>query len=145
MASGTTYQAIKRLAFLPEREANENGSTIGGQEYDDVFFIGGLIRGVVLEDVVITEALRTLSGTSVTVLDNDLNIILTSSSNIAVDLPAVPSTNQKVVIKKYSTGGNVATINGNGFNIDGNPTYPMGADMAWDTFQFNGSFWSIVS
>lgn len=51
-----TIQGLKRLSWLPDRDASENGTLIAGQEYDNVEFIGGSISGLVLDDVDITNS-----------------------------------------------------------------------------------------
>jgi hypothetical protein len=53
MSGDTTIGALKRLSYLPERTAVENGTLIGGQEYDDVYFTGGVIDGVTITDAII--------------------------------------------------------------------------------------------
>lgn len=54
MSGDVTYQALKRLTWLNNRDASDNGNVIAGQEYDDVYFTGGTITGA------------TVSGNSVT-------------------------------------------------------------------------------
>ncbi len=46
MSGDTTYQALIRLTYLREREANENGNVIAGQPFDDIYFFGGEIHNV---------------------------------------------------------------------------------------------------
>jgi hypothetical protein len=41
----TDFQ-LKRLSFLPERDDSDNGHVIAGQEYDNIYFIGGEISNV---------------------------------------------------------------------------------------------------
>jgi hypothetical protein len=47
--SNETIGGMKRVSFLPDREDGENGTLIGGQEYDNVKFIGGEISGIAVE------------------------------------------------------------------------------------------------
>lgn len=49
MSGDTTYQALKRLSFLPNRDDSDNGSVLAGQEYDDVYIIGGEVNNVVMD------------------------------------------------------------------------------------------------
>lgn len=53
MAGDSTYQGLKRLSYLRERADSDNGSVIAGQDYDDVYFIGGDIANVTLTNVTI--------------------------------------------------------------------------------------------
>ena len=62
MSGDSTYQGIKRITYLPNRDDRENGTIIGGQEYTDVYILGGTISGV------------TINPTSLTVLDNAFTI-----------------------------------------------------------------------
>lgn len=43
-----TIAGLKRISWLPDRDALENGTLIGGQEYYDVDFTGGTITGVAI-------------------------------------------------------------------------------------------------
>ena len=54
MAGDTTKQMLKRLAWLPDRDASENGDLIAGQDYDDVYIAGGEILNVTLSNVTIS-------------------------------------------------------------------------------------------
>ena len=124
MASGTTYQAIKRIAWLPEREAAENGSTIGGQEYDDVYIIGGAISNVVLTDVTINgvptaPTLREIIAPGdVTVLITDYTIYINKTSPEATNifLPSATPANRRLQVICNSTVSGVypVTITPNG-------------------------------
>lgn len=62
MSSDLTYQAIKRITRLPDREETKNGTVIGGQEWNDVEIGGGTITGV------------TINPGSITIDDNDFTI-----------------------------------------------------------------------
>lgn len=53
MSGDVTIQALKRQTWLPDRDSTENGLLIAGQEYDDVYFVGGEISNVDLVDVTI--------------------------------------------------------------------------------------------
>lgn len=59
MSGDVTYQALKRLSWLPDRDESDNGSVIAGQEYDNVFINGGEINNVALtcDNFVFTDAL----------------------------------------------------------------------------------------
>ena len=46
MAGDTTKQMIRRISWLPDRDASDNGELIAGQDYDDVFIMGGVIQNV---------------------------------------------------------------------------------------------------
>lgn len=54
MSGDTTYQALERLTYMPERDASDNGLVIGGQKYYDVYFTGGYGSNLTLENVEIT-------------------------------------------------------------------------------------------
>lgn len=41
-----TIQGLKRVSWLPDRDATDNGTLIAGQEYYDVEFTGGSITGI---------------------------------------------------------------------------------------------------
>jgi len=51
MSGDVTYQALKRLTWLPEREAADNGNVIAGQEYDNVYIQGGEIDNVTMTGI----------------------------------------------------------------------------------------------
>lgn len=48
MAGDTTYQALERLSYMPDRDQSANGLVIAGQLYYDVYFRGGTINGVAI-------------------------------------------------------------------------------------------------
>lgn len=48
MSGDVTYQALKRLSWLPNRDQAHNGTVIAGQEYTAVYFLGGQINGTVI-------------------------------------------------------------------------------------------------
>lgn len=54
MSGDVTYQALKRLSWLPERESLDNGNVIAGQEYDNVYFNGGAANNLEVAAAVIT-------------------------------------------------------------------------------------------
>lgn len=62
MSGDLTSQGIKRITYLPERDDKDNGTIIGGQEYTNIYAIGGTITGV------------TLNPLNLTVLDNAFTI-----------------------------------------------------------------------
>lgn len=53
MSGDVTYQSLKRLTWLPERDASDNGNVIAGQEYDNVYFNGGAINNATLTNCTI--------------------------------------------------------------------------------------------
>lgn len=54
MSDGVTYQAIKRISYIPDRPTEyEGGTLIGGQDYWDIFFSGGEISNVTITDATI--------------------------------------------------------------------------------------------
>lgn len=125
MASGTTYQALKRLAFLPTRDALDNGSTIGGQDYDDVFFFGGEAHNLRLIDCIlvpggggggVTSEHTVTSGSSYTASLNEL-VKFNSNSGLAktLNIPAPTGTLNIIIF---------ADIFGDGYN---NPITPVPA------------------
>lgn len=46
MSGDVTYQALKRLTWLPERDVSHNGHVIAGQDYFDIFFTGGSVSNI---------------------------------------------------------------------------------------------------
>lgn len=84
--SNETIGGIKRVSFLPDREDGENGTLMGGQEYDNVFIIGGQITGVAVE-----QALRVIDETgtnyTLTLSDADDYIRMNNASNNTVTVP----------------------------------------------------------
>jgi len=153
MSGDTTYQALKRLSYLPERSDDKNGSVIAGQEYDDVYFIGGNIANVVLTGVTINGVStspnkRVITAGNVTALVTDFMIVIrkVTGSATSVTLPASPATNQFLVIKdgKGDSATNNITIIGNGHNIDGAPTLIIGSPYGWNWLFYDGTQWDIT-
>lgn len=112
MASGTTYQALKRLAFLPTRDSLDNGSTIGGQEYDDVYFIGGTIENIAIDGVTsfIKSREVTTSGT-INQLTTDTAIIVENNASQATTVNLLPSAQKGLAIYVKDGLGNAGTHN----------------------------------
>lgn len=89
----------------------------------------------------------TAAGT-ITVAGTDGAIVVnkTVGAATAVNLPAVPSTDQLVTIKdgKGDAVSNNITVNGNGNNIDGASTYVIGSAYGWATFLWNATQWNQI-
>lgn len=73
-------------------------------------------------------------------------MVNTSSIAITINLPANPVVGDLYQVKD-STGNantNNITIQGNGYNIDGGPSYTMSASYGTVLFVFNGTRWSVL-
>ncbi len=101
MSGDTTYQALKRLSWLPEREASDNGSVIAGQDYDNVFIAGGTLDNVTITNSNIQGEVTTtgspasgnltkFSGTS-SITNGNLSGDITTSNTLATTLAIVNS------------------------------------------------------
>lgn len=155
MSDGTvTYQGIKRITWLPERAANDNGTIIGGQEYTDVEFIGGSISNVTLTDVTVngvttarTERIVTADG-DVTVASDDYVITMDKTSDEAttVLLPAVPTTSRSLIIKDGKGDANSynITLDPGGYMIDGGSSYIIDSSYGAVEIIFNGIEWNVI-
>lgn len=113
-----TYQGIKRISWLPERDTAQNGTIIGGQEYDNVEFVGGSISGLNITDptfaspnAVLNQLLPSQTGNSGKVLKtNGTNTswsadIDTGITQLTGDVTAGPGNG--------SQAATLATVNGN--------------------------------
>jgi len=149
-----TYQALKRLTWLPEREAADNGNVIAGQEYDDVYFVGGEISNVTLTNVTIngtatarTERVITAAG-GVTVASDDYIITMkkTVGQITTITLPASPTTSRSIIVKDGN--GDAATYNitisGNGKTIDGAATFVLDRNFQAVEIVYNGTEWNAI-
>jgi len=156
MSGDVTYQALKRLTHIPDRpDEYEGGTVIAGQEYYDVFFAGGNISNVVLTDVTINGIStqpneRVVTSGDVEVFPDDFVILINKSPDEAttVTLPADP-VNQILVIKDAKGDANSynITIDGNGKDIDGAPTYVLDQSYqsAYILFNQTDDKWSLVA
>lgn len=155
MSGDTTLQALKRQSWLPDRDANENGTVIAGQEYYDVEFVGGAISNVTLTDVTINgvetfrnERIVTESG-DVTVLSDDYIITLdkTAPEITTITLPATPTTSRTLIIKdgNGSAATYAITLDGNGNTIDSVGTFVMGTNWEAVEVVFNGVEWNLIA
>jgi len=59
MSGDTTYQALERLTYMPDRASTKNGHAIAGQYYYDVFFTGGDLSGVTITNSTIVTPIFT--------------------------------------------------------------------------------------
>jgi hypothetical protein len=154
MSGDTTLQALKRQTFLRDRTDAKNGTVIAGQDYDDVYFIGGSAANLVLTNATINglkynSTLRVITSSGdVAVLSTDNVIIVnkTVGATTAVNLPSSPSTNQYFVVKdgKGDANTNNITINGNGKTIDGGSSLIIGSPYGWNQLIYNGTEWNII-
>lgn len=154
MSGDVTYQALKRLSYLPERESLDNGSVVAGQQWDDVYFGGGSASNLTLTNTTINGILYNASlrvitaGSSVTVLTTDNVIVVnkTVGGVTAIVLPPSPSTNQLIIVKdgKGDANTNNITIDGNGKTLDGGATLVIGAPYSWNQLIYNGTEWNII-
>lgn len=155
MSGDTTYQALKRLSYLLERDALDNGSVIAGQDYDNVYFIGGNGQNLILTNCTINGLLYAVSlrvftasgDTSIITTDNVVIINKITGGATIATLPASPATNQYVVIKdgKGDANTNNITISGNGKDIDGGSSYVIGSSYGALTIIWNGTQWNIIA
>lgn len=80
MSGDTTYQALERLTYMPDREEVDNGTSIAGQKWYDVYFTGGEISNVALTDVAINSLTSPLEiqygGTGQSTANDALNALL---------------------------------------------------------------------
>lgn len=78
--------------------------------------------------------------------DQDYYILADSSGGaVTVKLPATPLSGDTYVVKDASgtSLANPITVDGNGNNIDGGPTFLIDSNYAAYTFIFNGTIWNI--
>lgn len=88
MSGDVTIQALSRLSWLPDRDANDNGNLIAAQNYWDVYFSGGEVNNVSIDGATITNS--TWSGGTVGGFTASRAIVSNGSGNLAVS--AVTST-----------------------------------------------------
>jgi len=154
MSGDVTYQALKRLSYLPDRDALDNGNVIAGQEWDDIYFGGGNAANLILTNATVNGLVynaslivQTTAG-NVTMLPTDNVVIVkkTVPEVTTISLPASPSTNQFAVIKDGDGTANVynITIDGNGNLIDGGATLIIGASRGWNQLIWDGAEWNII-
>jgi hypothetical protein len=96
-----TGQGLERLSWLPDRDEAENGLFIAGQKYYDVYFTGGTISGIDIEDA--TFISPNFTGTA-TFENIDVNGTAT--------LDGLTDLNQVRNIRSYFTLGNPASAQG---------------------------------
>jgi hypothetical protein len=155
VSGDVTYQALKRLTFLPDRDDSDNGNVIAGQEYYDVWFTGGNIYNATLTDVVIngTETARaeriiTAPGdVTATVADYVIIIDKTVPEITTVTLPTDATASKSLIIKDGAgdAGAYNITIDGDGFDIDGEPSYVIEASYGSVEIIFDGTEWCILN
>jgi hypothetical protein len=149
-----TIQGLKRISWLPDRDATENGTLIGGQEYYDVDFTGGAISNVTLTDVTIngTETFRnerviTAPG-DVTVASDDYVITMnkTAGEITTITLPATPATSRSIIVKdgKGDAATYNITVDGNGKTIDGDAAIVISENYAAIEIIYNGTEWNVI-
>lgn len=145
---------LKRLSWLPDRDALDNGSVIGGQDYNDVYFNGGAAANLTLTDCTIngmitTPTVRIITDSqTVTALNTDNGIVVRGGAGGAttINLPGTPADNQFMVIKDANGDANVynITIDGNGNTIDGGSTLIIGSAYGWNQLLWDGVGWNII-
>lgn len=156
MSGDVTYQALKRLSVLPDRDPDYDGGTvIAGQEADDVYFTGGSASNLTLTDCTINGLIyapsllvKTTAG-NVNMLTTD-NIVIVKKITpqiTTIYLPASPASPQYVVIKDGAGNANSynITIDGNGKLIDGGSTLTIGAAYGWNQLIYDGTDWNIIA
>lgn len=91
--------------------------------------------------------ISTLKTSNYIVDDSDYIIgIGTLTSDIVISLPASPALSSQFTIKDVNgtCGQFSVTIDGYGFNIDGNATFVMSQSYSSFTFLYTGSQWSVI-
>lgn len=82
MAGDTTYQALERLTYMPDRDALKNGNVIAGQNYYDIYFTGGSITGVAISGLTAPLPIAD-GGTGQTTANAALNALLPTQTGNA--------------------------------------------------------------
>lgn len=154
MSDVVSYGMLKRISWLPNRDAAENGTVIAGQEYDDIEVIGGSISNVILTDVTINgvdtirnETIVTASGGyAIQPPDYVITVNKTVPEITTVTLPNLPTTSQSYIIKDGAgnAGSFNITLDGNGQTIDGQTTQILNSDYEAAEIIFNGTEWNII-
>jgi hypothetical protein len=149
-----TIAGLKRVSWLPDRDALDNGTLIAGQEYYDVEFTGGSIANVTLTDVTVngtttsrTETIITAPGNYVVVSDDYVVTVNKTVPQITtITLPASPATSRSIIVKDGQGKATdfPITIDGNGKTIDGAATLVI--DVNWESAEiiFNATEWNII-
>jgi len=130
MAGDLTYQGAKRISFLPERDAEDNGSIIAGQEYDNVYFQGGVFDNAVMDSATITNSVisGTIGGfTASRAIASDVSGNLVVSASTATELSYLSGVTSAIQTQLNAKQGTItltttgssgaATLVGNTLNI----------------------------
>ena len=82
-----------------------------------------------------------------TAFPTDEVIFVHQSSAITITLPANPYLNSEIEVSDLMGAAATypITLNGNGYMINGSPTYEIGQSYGAVRLQFNGQLWSIKS
>jgi len=154
VSGDTTYQALERLTYMPDRDASLNGLVIAGQKYYDVYFTGGTIAnttitGGIINGVPTVRAERIFTGVGNTTADvSDYIIVINKTVGAAtsVTLPLAPTNGQSFIIKdgKGDASTNNITIVGNGKLIDGSANRIINQNYQAYEVVYNGASWDVV-
>lgn len=149
-----TIEGIKRLSWLPDRDAAENGNLIGGQEYYDVEFTGGSIANVTLTDVTIngssttpTQRIVTAPG-PITIASDDYTLIInqTVAAAISITLSGAQTAGRRLEIKdgKGDASTNNITLTG---VVDGTTNPVINTNYGARTIEYNttNSQWNVIA
>lgn len=108
MSGSVTIGALKRETWLPDRDANENGTLIAGQEYYNVYFSGGEISGVTISGLASPLVIAD-GGTGQDNRNDALNALLPSQAS--ANTKVLKSDGTDASWQTDSTGGTVTSFN----------------------------------
>lgn len=149
MSGDVTYQALKRLTFLREREDLDNGSVIAGQPYDDIYFIGGEISNVTIDGL--TTFLQTrevITAGDIDQLATDSVIVVENNASTAVNVNLLPSSESYAIIIKDGLGNagahNITVLADGAETIDGQSTAVLTFNYQWIELVPITGGWSVI-
>lgn len=149
MASGVTYCALERLTHIPER-SGEQGDRIAGQFFYDIYFTGGTISGVTIDDITTYISPRevTTPGT-ITQSLTDSAIIVENNASLAVTVNLLKASTRKTSLYVKDGKGNAGTHNitivANGADtIDGQATAILTYNYQWILLTPIASGWTVL-
>jgi hypothetical protein len=151
MAGDVSLGYIKRISYTPE---GDKGNVIGGQNYWNVFFLGGAMANVALTNCTIN-GVSTATSVRVVTASGAVNALLTdglivvnktSGEATTVNLPASPATGQTLWIKdgKGDAYINNITITPASGTVDGLSHYVLTSNYQAVTLIYNGTQWNVL-
>ena len=87
---------------------------------------------------------RITADTTLTLNSNQLQEYDASAGNMAIVFPASPYEGCSFLTSEIGLSANAVTIDGNGNNIDGNPTATVNTIRARRMWRFNGTEWNLL-